>query len=95
MISSDFFGFVFLDFLKRVLHFLFKDLYHLHKVLLKVIFLCFGCIGLFESCCHETAESWWCYIGLVAANYRFTLVFRHLGLGGLVLVLISEFVFVG
>ena len=59
-ISSNFWLSFFLNFFKRVIHFLLRDHYHFHKVDCKVVFLCFSHVRIFRACCNcMVGLSWW------------------------------------
>lgn len=60
-----------------------EDLYHLHKIGFKIVFMCFRYVGMFTSCCSRIAGLWWCHIALSVVDCVLTLTFRHLGLGWL------------
>ena len=47
----------FLFFFKGFIHFLFKDLYHIHIFGFMIFFLCFSYVGRFRTCCGRIAES--------------------------------------
>lgn len=59
--------------LRKFLNFLFKGCYCLHKVIFKVISICFVCIGMFRSCWCWTTVFWWCHIILQVVKCIFAL----------------------
>ena len=75
---------IFLYFLKGFIHSLLKCLYHLHKIELKVIFLCFICFMTSRSYCSKLAEIWWCHRALALVDYVLILAFSHLVVHGII-----------
>lgn len=73
---------LFLRFFKQVLSFFFEDLHHHHKVGFKVIFLCVSCVKIFRVLLLHSGGAILAWLMLIVF---FTLVFRHLDLGWLVL----------
>lgn len=69
--------------LRDFFNFLFKDLYHLHKDSIKIIFLCFSYVGISMAHCGRVAGFQWRNIALAAIACVFMLVSRHLRLGWL------------
>lgn len=67
--------FVFLDFFKGFIDFLFKDLFHIHKDCFTFHFLFFSCDGIVMACCDRLAGFSRIHIVLAVIDFVFTLVF--------------------
>lgn len=73
--------FVFLDFFKGFIDFLFKDLFHIHKDCFTFHFLFFSCDGIVMACCDRLAGFSGIHIVLAVIDFVFTLVFWYLIFG--------------
>lgn len=60
---------LFLNFLKKCIHFFFSELNHLHKAVFQVFFLCFGYVGLFRAWCRRIDVLWWWYVALAVVDF--------------------------
>ena len=70
-----------LYFFKGLMQFFFKDIYHLHKIGFKIIFLFFSCVRISGACCNRIAGfQWYCYIVQAVVDCVLMLTSSHLGL---------------
>lgn len=67
-----------MHFFKGFIHFIFKGLYHLHKIGFKITFLCFSFVSTSGACCSRIAGLWWCRMALGLVTCVLMLSFRHL-----------------
>lgn len=81
--STMFVG-VFFYFFKGFIHFLFMDLYHIHKNTFKVFYIIFFIyVGIFQEWYCRIARFLWWHIAMAVDHCVFMLVSQHMGLGWL------------
>lgn len=73
--NQDFFFVSFIHSISSI-YFLFKDIYHFHKVGFMIIFLCFSNIGIFMDWCSKIPGLWLCPV----LSWLLLIMFLHLHL---------------